>query len=160
MYGGNLRETSFKEIWEESEVFTKIRARNALGGRCGACEFSQVCGGCRARAFGATGDYMAEDPWCVYEPGAHGSEIISFADKTTYGLDVEAGLPWTPEAEQRLNNVPGFVRGMLTKRVESYARERGYDEVSVEVMNEVRQEVIGGRVGNVPPFVRTMLARE
>ncbi len=159
-YGGNLRETSFKEIWEESEVFTKIRARNALGGRCGACEFSQVCGGCRARAFGATGDYMAEDPWCVYEPGAHGSEIISFDDKTTYGLDVEAGLPWTPEAEERLNNVPGFVRGMLTKRVESYARERGYDEVSVEVMNEVREEVIGGRVGNVPPFVRKMLARE
>ena len=159
-YGGNLRELTFKEIWEDSEVFTKIRARKALGGRCGACEFNSVCGGCRARAFGATGDYMAEDPWCVYEPGKYGFRTIEFDGKATYGLEVDSELPWTPEAEERLKNVPSFVRGMLIKRVESYARERGYGEVGLDVMDEVRERVIGGRVGNVPSFVRKMLERE
>jgi radical SAM protein with 4Fe4S-binding SPASM domain len=157
VYGGNLREASFREIWERSEAFTTIRARNGLGGRCGACEFSGVCGGCRARAYGATGDYMAEDPWCVYEPGAHGGERITFDGRTTYGLEIGEGLPWTDGARARLERVPGFVRGMLSRRVEDYAREHGHDEVTVELIREVRERVIGGRIGSVPPFVRRML---
>jgi radical SAM protein with 4Fe4S-binding SPASM domain len=164
VYGGNLRERTFRDIWETSAVFTRIRERNALGGRCGACEFGSVCGGCRARAYGATGDFMAEDPWCVYEPGAYGFEKISFEGKTTYGLDVEggagAGLPWTPEAARRLEAVPSFVRGMLVRRVESYAREKGYAEVTEAVMQEVRANVLSGRIGNVPPFLRRMLSGE
>ncbi|MHC4094018.1 MAG: radical SAM protein, partial [Planctomycetota bacterium] len=99
VYGGNLRERSFGEIWEDSEVFQQIRTRKQLGGRCGPCEFNQVCGGCRARAFGATGDFMAEDPWCVYEPGKYGFEVINFAGKTTYGVELGKELTWTPEAE-------------------------------------------------------------
>lgn len=157
VYGGNLRETAFRRIWEASEVFTRIRARNGLGGRCGACEFAGVCGGCRARAYGSTGDYMAEDPWCVYEPGKHGSEPISFADGTTYGLEEEAELPWSADARVRLEKVPAFVRGMLSRRVEAYARENGYGEVTAAVMQEVRKRAMGGRIGNVPPFVRRML---
>jgi radical SAM protein with 4Fe4S-binding SPASM domain len=157
VYGGNLRETSFREIWERSEVFTAIRARNGLGGRCGACEFAGVCGGCRARAYGASGDYMAEDPWCVYEPGVHGGERISFHGRTTYGLESRESLRWTDGARARLERVPGFVRGMLSRRVEEYAREHGYDEVTVELMREVRERVMGGRIGSVPPFVRRML---
>ncbi len=159
VYGGNLREKTFKEIWEKSEVFQKIRARKGLGGRCGACEFNQVCGGCRARAYGATGDYMAEDPWCVYQPGKYGSRTISFDDKTTYGLEVEGELLWTAEAEERLNKVPSFVRGMLSKRVETYAREHGHAQVTPELMQEVREQVMGGRIGNAPPFVRKMLQK-
>ncbi len=69
-------------------------------------------------------------------------------------------MPWSPDAEERLKNVPSFVRGMLTQRVESYARERGYDQVTAEVMQEVREQVMGGRIGNAPPFVRKMLARD
>ncbi len=82
---GNIREKSFKEIWFNSEVFTALRDSNTLKGKCGACEFRIVCGGCRARAYGLSsdfidycgdlhvpseikGDYLAEDPWCVYEP--------------------------------------------------------------------------------------------
>ncbi|MEE9132175.1 MAG: radical SAM protein [Gemmatimonadota bacterium] len=160
VYGGNLREKTFREIWETSSVFTRIRERNSLGGRCGACEFNEVCGGCRARAYGATGDYLAEDAWCVYEPGEYGFQTISFEGKTTYGLEVEGKLPWTPEAKGRLGNVPSFVRGMLAKRVESYAGEMGYEEVTAAVMQEVRERVMSGRVGNVPPFVRKMLAGE
>ncbi len=47
-----------------------------LGGRCGACEFAKVCGGCRCRAYATHGDYLAEDPACGYQPGAHGGELI------------------------------------------------------------------------------------
>lgn len=157
VYGGNLRETSFREIWESSEVFTGIRARKGLGGRCGACEFAGVCGGCRARAYGATGDYMAEDPWCVYEPGVHGGERISFHGRTTYGLESRESLPWSADARARLEQVPGFVRGMLLRRVEDYARGKGHGEVTVELMREVREQVMGGRIGRAPPFVRRLL---
>lgn len=157
VYGGNLREQTFREIWESSDVFTKIRARNELGGRCGACEFSRVCGGCRARAYGASTDYMAEDPWCVYEPGKYGFNAVSFDGETTYGLEEPGELPWIDGAEERLRRVPSFVRGMLAKKVEAYARQRGYDTVTPEVMDEVRERVMGGRIGNIPPFVRKML---
>jgi radical SAM protein with 4Fe4S-binding SPASM domain len=158
VYGGNLRETSFSDIWNSSEIFTTIRARNTLGGRCGPCEFSNVCGGCRARAYGALGDVMAEDPWCGYEPGAHGGVKIDFAQKTTYGLETSEELAWTDEARERLNYVPSFVRGMVSQRVETYAREQGLTEVTADLMHKVREESLGGRIGNVPSFVRKMLA--
>ena len=157
VYGGNLREKSFREIWEASEVFQRIRARKTLGGRCGACEFAGVCGGCRARAYGSTGDYMAEDPWCVYEPGKHGFQPISFADRTTYGLEEERTLPWSADARARLEKVPAFVRGMLSRRVEAYAKEHGYTEVTAAIMQEVRERTMEGRIGNAPPFVRRFL---
>jgi radical SAM protein with 4Fe4S-binding SPASM domain len=161
VYGGNLRERGFREIWEKSEVFTRIRERGELGGRCGSCEFDRLCGGCRARAYGAKGDYMAEDPWCVYQPGQHGFRTISFDGVTTYGLEPDSKLPWTAEALERLERVPGFVRGMLSRRVETYAAEHGHREVTIDVMREVREQAIGGRIANVPPFVRKWLdARE
>ncbi len=66
--GGNIRERHFKEIWEEAEVFRKLRDLNNLKGKCGRCEYQVVCGGCRARAFALTGDYLEEEPFCPYEP--------------------------------------------------------------------------------------------
>lgn len=66
---GNIHEKSFKEIWENSQTFRDLRDPELLGGKCGACEYKLVCEGCRARAFYYTGgDYMAEEPFCVYEP--------------------------------------------------------------------------------------------
>jgi AdoMet-dependent heme synthase len=65
---GDLRIQSFKEIWDNSGVFHALRDTNNLSGKCGCCEFRNVCMGCRARAFAATGDFMAEEPFCVYEP--------------------------------------------------------------------------------------------
>jgi heme b synthase len=65
---GNIRETGFRKIWEKSPVFTRLRDYSALQGKCGICEFKRVCGGCRARAYALTGDYMAEEPFCTYEP--------------------------------------------------------------------------------------------
>jgi len=65
---GDLRKQSFVEIWENSAVFNALRDTNNLTGKCGCCEFRNICMGCRARAFAATGDYLAEEPFCVYEP--------------------------------------------------------------------------------------------
>jgi radical SAM protein with 4Fe4S-binding SPASM domain len=65
---GDLRKQSFAEIWEQSQVFGVLRDTEKLEGKCGCCEFRNVCMGCRARAFAATGNYMAEEPFCVYEP--------------------------------------------------------------------------------------------
>jgi len=90
---GNIRERSFKDIWFNSEVFKALRDFDQLKGKCGICEYRDVCGGCRARAYGVTtslmdfcgalheptesrGDYLAEDPWCIYQP-----KVLSFRKK-------------------------------------------------------------------------------
>lgn len=65
---GNLREQSFKEVWEKSEIFKNLRDFSKYKGKCGKCEYIRVCGGCRARAYEATGDYLEEEPLCTYFP--------------------------------------------------------------------------------------------
>ncbi|CUH94841.1 hypothetical protein P22_0907 [Propionispora sp. 2/2-37] len=63
---GDVRETPFDEIWRNNEVFQKLRTLEYEGG-CGSCEYKRICGGCRARAaYYHEGDYMAEEPWCLY----------------------------------------------------------------------------------------------
>jgi len=66
---GNVQKQSFRHIWENSEVLKNLRDLNNYKGKCGRCEFGKVCGGCRARAYEATGDYLMEEPLCLYEPG-------------------------------------------------------------------------------------------
>jgi radical SAM protein with 4Fe4S-binding SPASM domain len=65
---GDVTRRPFGEIWRESEVFAKLRNPDLLEGKCGACEFRYICEGCRARAFGETGNYLAEEPYCIYQP--------------------------------------------------------------------------------------------
>ena len=65
---GNIRERKFEDIWSNSEIFENLRDFNKLKGRCGVCEYKGICGGCRARAYFHYGDYLQEDPGCVYEP--------------------------------------------------------------------------------------------
>ena len=65
---GNIREQSFRSIYSDSELFRSLRNLEDFGGKCGVCEFLRVCGGCRARAYSLTGDYLAEEPYCVYQP--------------------------------------------------------------------------------------------
>jgi radical SAM protein with 4Fe4S-binding SPASM domain len=69
VFAGTLRRTSLSDLWTSSELFADIRRRTSLGGRCGECELNSRCGGCRARAYGMTGDLMAEDPLCTHTPG-------------------------------------------------------------------------------------------
>jgi radical SAM protein with 4Fe4S-binding SPASM domain len=65
---GNIRQQPFRAIWEGSAVFADLRDPDLLGGKCGLCEFKRVCGGCRARAYGMTHEYLDEEPFCTYEP--------------------------------------------------------------------------------------------
>ena len=65
---GNVRQRSFDDIWRNAEVFSTLRDYDKLKGKCGICEYKQVCGGCRARAFEATGDFLSEEPLCSYIP--------------------------------------------------------------------------------------------
>jgi heme b synthase len=67
---GQVRDKDFPEIYRTSPVFLALRDRSGYAGKCGRCGYRPVCGGCRARAFEATGDFLAEEPLCLYEPGA------------------------------------------------------------------------------------------
>jgi len=73
---GQIKQTPFKEIWNDSPVFEDLRDLNRYKGKCGICPFIRVCGGCRARAFELTGDYLTEEPLCVYEPPREGGKVL------------------------------------------------------------------------------------
>jgi radical SAM protein with 4Fe4S-binding SPASM domain len=65
---GNILEETLTRIWDENNDLARMRDAAALEGKCGICGYRLVCGGCRARAFGVTGSYMAEEPFCAYSP--------------------------------------------------------------------------------------------
>ena len=140
---GNVRTTSFADLWRQAPVFDDLRAPK-LGGRCGACEFAKICGGCRCRAYATYGDYLAEDPACGYAPGAHGGGVIELPPTLTFGLPVDYQLVWDEGARARLQAIPGFARGMVVKAVEAYARGRGDTVITRELLAEVRR-TWGGR---------------
>ncbi len=65
---GNIKTTSFPEIWKHSQYFQEFRTQEAYAGKCGVCEYHKVCGGCRARAYSMDQDHMGEEPLCTYIP--------------------------------------------------------------------------------------------
>ena len=65
---GDVRTADPVSLYRDSDLFRTLRRPDLLTGRCGRCEYAETCGGSRARAFAATGDPMAEDPLCLYEP--------------------------------------------------------------------------------------------
>ncbi len=65
---GDLRVSSFQEVWRSSDIFNQLRDFSLYEGKCGRCEYIRVCGGCRARAYEATGNFLAQEPLCAYEP--------------------------------------------------------------------------------------------
>lgn len=67
---GDVTKQSFSEIWRHSPNLQKLRDVHQLKGKCGLCEYRRVCGGCRARAYEASGDFMTAEPLCQYEPTA------------------------------------------------------------------------------------------
>jgi len=74
---GNVRSDSLAEVYRRSPLFLALRDSSRLGGKCGACEYRNLCGGSRSRAYALTGDFLNEDPRCLYEP----PEMASFAAK-------------------------------------------------------------------------------
>ena len=65
---GQIRKNGFRENWLHSPHFEALRDLSRYKGKCGRCEFIGVCGGCRARAYETTGDYLDEEPFCTYQP--------------------------------------------------------------------------------------------
>ena len=127
-------EKPMKEIWEETEVFKRLRHRT-YDGKCGDCEYSDVCGGCRARALATSGNDMGEDPWCDYEPKG----------KKAAGSAASAAPIWTSEATTRLEKVPRFLRTMVRKGVERYAKSKGLTEITADVMAELNRRRTEGK---------------
>jgi AdoMet-dependent heme synthase len=67
---GNVRTDDLAGVYRRSRVFRVLRDPDLLSGRCGRCEYRSICGGSRSRALALTGNFLATDPWCVYEPSA------------------------------------------------------------------------------------------
>jgi radical SAM protein with 4Fe4S-binding SPASM domain len=68
MTAGNVRTSDLWDVYRNCEIFRQLRDPSQLGGKCGRCEFKQLCGGSRARAYAITGDHLAEEPLCSYQP--------------------------------------------------------------------------------------------
>ena len=68
IHAGNIRETPLAEIYRNAPIFKALRDTKRLEGKCGACEFKEICGGSRARAYALTGDPLAQEPCCIYQP--------------------------------------------------------------------------------------------
>ena len=112
---GNVREVPFSRIWTESPVFDDLRHYERLEGKCGACEFKGVCGGCRARALALTGDYLAEEPYCAYRPARYVRERV---------LDViQSDFPLETDPVAALAERLGFERGEVADALSALRRE-------------------------------------
>jgi radical SAM protein with 4Fe4S-binding SPASM domain len=148
VFAGTLRSSSLADLWTSSALFAEIRRRTTLGGRCGACEMNAQCGGCRARAFGMTGDLMAEDPLCSHTPGRFvGSPLLTlhspdvsatFGRAIRYGTESPTTIAWDDAAEARMKRIPAFVRGMVVKAVEDTCRKNGIGRVTAEELEKIR----------------------
>jgi len=139
VFAGNLRQERLQDLWDGSELFQAIRRRAGLGGRCGECELQSRCGGCRARAYGMTGDYLAEDPLCTHVPGTFAVEDLATAPPAVvYGAAEDRSLAWDPAARERMGRIPAFVRGMVVRAVESHCLNAGIRRVTVEELERIR----------------------
>jgi radical SAM protein with 4Fe4S-binding SPASM domain len=161
VFAGTLRSSSLADLWTSSALFADVRRRTSLGGRCGECEMNGQCGGCRARAYGMTGDLMAEDPLCTHTPGtfagspllltlrgtaaAPGAPALSArsGSKATieYGPESPATIAWDDAAAARMKKIPAFVRGMVVRAVEETCRKSGLDRVTVEELDRIRSRM-------------------
>ena len=133
---GNVRDNGIADLWSTAPQFDALR-QPVLKGRCGACEYTKLCGGCRARPMARDGDLMGEDFLCAYEP--EGGAVIE-------PLRFEAaGLTWTPEAEVWLARIPAFVRKFVRQRAEERVRRDGGDRVTSDTMERLASERFKGR---------------
>ncbi len=127
----NIFTENIKDIWEKGEDFQLLRS-SSLGGKCGECDYSLECGGCRARALATTGNIMGEDPLCAYEPPRKSGNLDIKEKKK------EEKTEWSEEAIKRLDAVPPFLQTMVKTGVERYARHRGLNIITPEVMKELK----------------------
>lgn len=138
---GNVRDGGFTRLWRSAAVFLSLR-EPALEGRCGRCEFRHLCGGCRARSYGTTGNLLGEDSWCSYQPGQAGRTSV------VVEVDGERHVAWTAEAEMRLQRVPPFARSIVRRKVEAHACALGESLVRPEHLAEVRRRGMAAGFGS------------
>ena len=107
------------------------------------------CGGCRARAYGMSGDVMAEDPLCTHVPGKftgaplltlRGPAAASGAEppQSNTAPEPPKTIAWDDAAAERMKKIPAFVRGMVVGAVEESCRKNGLDRVTVEELERIR----------------------
>ena len=98
------------------------------------------CGGCRARAYGMTGDLMAEDPLCTHTPGKFAGSPLLVVRKPTieYGPATPTTIAWDDAAAERMKKIPAFVRGMVMRAVEDSCRKNGIDRVTADELERIR----------------------
>ncbi|HUA97274.1 MAG TPA: TIGR04053 family radical SAM/SPASM domain-containing protein [Terracidiphilus sp.] len=80
IHAGNVREKPLAEIYRDAPIFKALRDTSKLEGKCGACEFKEICGGSRARAYALTGDPLAQEPCCIYKPRNWDAQLEAQAD--------------------------------------------------------------------------------
>lgn len=127
---GNIRESSLSDIWEGSPYIRLLREGNYKG-RCGICEYTEICGGCRARALVNSGDMMNEDSLCGYIP--EGKEKVAIEMKTI------SDLKWDEKAKERIKNIPTFMQNMIVRMIGQKAREKGIDTITSEFIDELKK---------------------
>ncbi|MCL4747524.1 MAG: SPASM domain-containing protein, partial [Burkholderiaceae bacterium] len=132
---GDLRRESLATIWETHPVFHRLR-NEVPTGKCGKCDYRYSCGGCRARALARYGDVMAEDPKCDYVTPQE------FAAEAPAAVASSSLVAWQPEAEQRLQRIPAFVRAFVKARVEQHAVQQGMTLITAEFLAARRPAVL------------------
>lgn len=121
---GNVRDEGFTQIWNSSSVFTELRDLSLLKGRCGACEFKKLCGGCRCRAYSSGGDYLAEDPACMYKLGS-------------ITLTEPAEIIFSDPVLQRVQKIPiEFIRNKVKKGLMAYGARHGLRVITSDDMDK------------------------
>jgi radical SAM protein with 4Fe4S-binding SPASM domain len=156
VFAGTLRSSSLADLWTSSALFADIRRRTSLGGRCGDCEMNGHCGGCRARAYGMTGDLMAEDPLCTHTPGTFaGSPLLTLLAASRAGVEAptQSGVRERSGAsgeEPAERSELGGVQGAPPIRIE-------YGSESSATI--AWDDAAAARMKKIPAFVRGMVVK-
>ena len=140
---GNVRETSFVDLWERSDIFDSFRYPH-LKGKCGDCEYTEICGGCRARPYVDHGDWLDEDQWCLYTP--KGGEKI----KVAFNTPEETDIAWDDDVPAPLEPHSLFPARHGEEGRRTTRAENGIALITVELMEELRKK----RFGNDAPVFK------
>lgn len=143
---GSIKEQDFWSIWDDNAQFALLR-QPKLEGSCGICEYRKLCGGCRARPKASLNNIMASDAFCAYSP--RGGEVIEPLAQNENNCVI-----WTPEALERLERIPSFLRAMIKKRAQAYVSDLGLTQVEAKHLQQLAAKRFGGNApGKKPSFV-------
>jgi len=107
IHAGNIRETPLADIYRYAPIFKSLRDTSKLEGKCGACEYKEICGGSRARAYAVTGDPLAQEPCCIYQPKNWDPELENHAEG--FAASMHAPAPVEVELASPLVEISNLV---------------------------------------------------